>query len=84
MMFTSHVAKKLAELGFDVDGVEVRAALAAHPYPSLNHAGQWRYAARGVCLVVQDDVVITAYKDHVITPLRPDQIAQGVQIKRNQ
>jgi hypothetical protein len=52
--------------------------------PSKNHTGQWRYCSMGYCVVVDanDTVVVTIYKDKVITPLRPDQIEKGVQIKR--
>lgn len=53
-------------------------------YPSVNHPGQWRYTGMGICVVVDDDerVVITVYLDRVLTPLRPDQIARGEQIRR--
>ena len=53
-------------------------------YSSKNHEGQWRYCSMGYCAVVDTDdkAIITIYKDRVITPLRPDQIEKGIQIRR--
>jgi len=78
---TEHACRKLREIGATTEQVD--AALAATPYPSRNWPGQWRFCAAGVCLVSSSEgVIITAYLDRVLTPLRPDQIAAGVQIKR--
>lgn len=80
MYLTNHARTKLHEL--NATESQVQQALAATPYPSRNHPGQWRYCAAGLCLVVDGETVVTAYLDRVLTPLRPDQIAAGVTINR--
>lgn len=79
--FTEHAARKLRELG--VTRGQVDDCLDATPRPSTNWPGQWRFCAGSLCLVSSaDGVIITAYLNQVKTPLRKDQIAAGVVIKR--
>lgn len=56
-------------------------------YESRMYAGQWRITGNGLCIVGKPEgdtfVIITIYLDRVITELRPDQIANGVVIRRN-
>ena len=81
--FTAHATQKLRDL--DATSQEIDWALRATPYQSRNWPDQWRFCAGRLCLIVADGtgVIITAYLNRAVTPLRPDQIAAGVQIKRS-
>jgi hypothetical protein len=85
MRLTRHVRDKVLPRF----GLTERQALdlVEHPeasYPSRTYPGQRRVASGKYCFIVADDgeTVITVFLDKVVTPLRPDQIAAGVEIKR--
>lgn len=84
---TQHATRVMHEKGFDPTTVARTLRNPSEVYPSGNHPGQYRITGNGLCIVGKPEgdvfVIITMYLDRIITELRPDQMAQGVIIKRD-
>lgn len=75
---TAHFIKTIKVKGFDVQKIIDTLRNPAEVYPSRSHPGQWRVTGNGYCIVGKPEgdkfVMITAYLDRVVTPVRPDQL----------
>ncbi len=75
---TNHFIKQIKDKGFDPEAVLDTIKNPVEVYPSRSHPGQWRLTGNGVCLVGVPEgdrfVLITAYEDRTVTPVRPDQM----------
>lgn len=79
--FSVHLQKQAAEKGIPLDKIQ-RVLNTATPYPA-RYFDQYRYVGDGIAVIADSSgKVITVYLDRVFTPLRPDQIARGEQIRR--
>jgi len=78
LVLTRHAKKQMEEKGFSEQDVFDAFHDPQRVYPSKSHAGQFRVAGMGVCLVGKpkgsEFVCITMYADGVLTAPRPDQL----------
>ena len=80
---TQHVQAQAAAKGIDLGKLERVLAHPQHITRVSKYPNQSRYIGEGIAVIVSNDgAVITVYLDGVMTPLRPDQIARGEQIRR--
>jgi hypothetical protein len=80
-LLTKHAKDVCKRLGI-TEGFAYLVCKIGTEYPSKNHLGQMRHSGLGLCVVTEENKIITIYKDKVITPLRPDQLEKGEQIRR--
>lgn len=78
LILTRHAKQQMVEKGFSEQDVYDAFHEPQRVYASKSHAGQFRVAGLGICLVGKpkgaEFVCITMYKDGVLTPPRPDQL----------
>ncbi len=75
---TNHFVKQVAAKNFDPEAVLSTLSDPTELYPSRSHPGQYRVTGNGLCIVGEPRgskfVLLTIYKDRVVTPVRPDQL----------
>lgn len=80
---TQHVQQQAATKGIELNKV-LRVLTSPTRVTNVSkYPGQTRHIGEGIAVIVSPDgAAITVYLDGVITPLRPDQLARGEQIRR--